>query len=479
MKNDKFTINYFINYFKNKSYFLLLTLLFCINASCESVTHLSKIYISYKLNQGTIPELSMKHKSWKMILDSKDCKMKDLFTQRKCVYKIRYFHEFDSISIPKDCEVYFCGGSLKGKIKFNDNYLSGRVIIKNSEISGTISNKVFEAGWICNGDGVYDDAKNINMALAACPNIHFQKGTYLMECFHNPYSKLSSDLYNKVKAHIGIYRTGVTLLGDDGASFLTKDMARTITIYSLPNQVEKSIKNIKIQNIDFRVVNDSRSFDELSTTIKTIGVNGLIIKDCSFFDFWSDAICLCHYGDNEKTGERTRNSNVTIANNYIEGSSHNNRNAISVINGYNVLIDHNVIEETSKDNMPGAIDIEPNNSAYTINKITISNNSIFGSKGNVGAISVVALTNNAPAHNITIKNNFISNSTMGIVCYIKSHNTTSNFSIIGNTVDFDTPPFSFKGRGTSKNWTIKHNTFKRPTMAKIGGDINITNLKVE
>lgn len=57
-------------------------------------------------------------------------------------------------------------------------------------------------------------------------------------------------------------------------------------------------------------------------TIKLIGVNGMIIKDCRFDDFWGDAICLSHYGDNPKTGERSRNQNIKLLSNSIIGSAY-------------------------------------------------------------------------------------------------------------------------------------------------------------
>lgn len=462
-----------------KKILIIFSFMLCLIVSCSSDPSLSKNYVSYTLDRDSIPKLALRHKHCKIIYDSEGCDLKELFSQSECVYVIHYPHEVDSISIPRGCEIHFKGGSLNGRIRFNDTYLSGLVNIRNSEISGSISNNTFEAGWICNGDGVHDDAKNVNQALGVCNNIHFQKGSYLMSSFHEPFEQLEKSLHEAVKAHIGVYKSGVSLVGDDGASFLVKDKSCLITIYSLPNRINKSIKNIIINNIDFRVENDGIDFSEFSHTIKIIGVIGLRIKHCNFFDFWGDAICLSHYGDDENTGERTRNSNITITHNYIEGHSHNNRNAISIINGYKVLIDHNTIEEVSKKNMPGAIDIEPNNSAYTINKITISNNIITSSKGSGAAICVVALTKNTPTYNITIKNNIISNSTVGIAFCIQSQNNSSNFKIIGNIVEYDTPPYSFIGDGTSKNWFFKDNMFRRPTRAKIGGNIKVSNLRVE
>jgi hypothetical protein len=214
-------------------------------------------------------------------------------------------------------------------------------------------------------------------------------------------------------------------------------------------------------------------------TIKLIGVNGITINNCTFNDFWGDAICLSHYGDTPETGERTRNQNIKILNNtIIGGDHHNNRNGISVINGKNVLIKGNVIKNTSRKDMPGGIDVEPNNCAYTIENIRIENNVFEEIRGSGGAISVVTF-NNGPAHNISIVNNRIFNSNNGILLYVKTKGTTDGFLVKGNYVDRNTNPYRFTGSGASKDWTISGNTFDCPCKQNIPGQITVNNLTVK
>jgi hypothetical protein len=43
-------------------------------------------------------------------------------------------------------------------------------------------------------------------------------------------------------------------------------------------------------------------------------------------------------------------------------------------------------------------------------------------------------------------------------------------------VDEDTRPYSFSGKGLSSKWTITNNTFLRPSLHSIPGNINVTNL---
>ena len=257
---------------------------------------------------------------------------------------------------------------------------------------------------------------------------------------------------------------------------VTEQPLGTICIFSQPKQIENSVSNIVIKKIDFEVHNDGTNFHEFLHTIKTIGVNGLLIEGCSFHDFWGDAICLSHYGDSPTTGERTRNQNVKILSNYIEGGSHySNRNGISVVGGQNVLIKGNVIKNTSRKDMPGGIDVEPNNSAYTIDNIRIEDNKLDGIKGGGGAISVVS-PQGGPAHKIYIVNNTVKDSNTGIFIYLKSEDVTDTYVIEKNKVDSNTRPYRFEGEGKSQNWIIRGNVFERPCKQGIPGSIQVSNL---
>lgn len=412
--------------------------------------------------------------------DRKNGNIHSLFSAKKALYVIRYSHEFDdTLKIPFDCELRFEGGSLKGPIVFDKSKLSGKVKLKGSSISGHISNRKFDASWLCAMDGIEDDAKSINEMIESCGNIFFPKGTYRLVSHYNPEGKVPKNLHKSIKSHIGICRSNVELTGEYGTNFITNDSLGTICIFSGPNQIQESIRNIKIKNIAFNVHNDGVKFHEFLHTIKTIGVNELEIECCTFNDFWGDAICLSHYGDGEKTGERTRNQNVTILNNLIVGGEHhNNRNGISVISGENVIIKGNIIKNTSKKNMPGGIDIEPNNSVFTIKNIKIEDNILEGIHGSGGAIGLIIFRNSS-AHHVTIEKNRIKDCNSGITIVIKTENTTNDIVIRNNFVDMDTRPYYFSGHGTSTNWIITNNIFLRPCLQKIPGNINVINLVVK
>lgn len=414
----------------------------------------------------------------KVYQDGKDDILEYLFSKKDAKYILRYNHVFkDTLIIPHNSELFFSGGSLSGPIVFNNSKLSGDVNLKGSSITGTINNKTFDASWLCSMDGKTDDAPCINEIIHVCGNVYFPKGEYRLISTFDATGKVSDDLFPDVKAHIGIYKSNVTLTGERGAIFITDEPTGIICAFTQPYKIGHSIKNIVIDNITFNVNNDGQRFYDLTHTIKLIGANGVVIKNCIFNDFWGDAICLSHYGDNPKTGERTRNTNIKILNNTIIGGyHHSNRNGISVISGKNVLIKGNSISNTSRSDMPGGIDVEPNNSAFTIENIRIEKNVLEGIK--TSGICVVLL-NGSPAKKVAIIDNKINNSGNGILLYVKTESTTEDFQVKGNIIDGKTNPIYFKGDGTSRRWSISGNTFGKPLGQKVPGDIKVDKLVVK
>lgn len=407
--------------------------------------------------------------------DTQGCSLVELFTLKNAKYEIRYHHSFtDTLKVPTGCVIDFQGGSLVGPIIFSDTKLKGDINLRGASISGNIKNKRINACWVCYGDGKHDDAKAINEIVEIGREIFFPKGRYLLTSRFTPPKGLPGGIH----AHIGVCKSNVSFVGEKGTVFVTDDPMGTICIFSYPHQIGNSTSNISISSISFEVHNVGKNFYEFMHTIRVVGVNGLRIEGCTFNDFWGDAICLSSYNDIPQTGERTRNQNVKIVNNFIVGGSHHsNRNGISVVNGKNVLITGNIIRNTSRKNMPGGIDVEPNNSAYTIENIRIEQNNLDGIWGSNGAISVVSFKD-GPVHNITITDNKITNSTCGLYFYLKTEGTTSGYTIKGNYTDEKTVPYRFVGSGSSMNWCVTGNHFKRRCSLPIPGDIKVENLKV-
>lgn len=403
-----------------------------------------------------------------------------LFTKSNATYILNFHHTFkDTLYMPPNCKIVFDGGGLSGPIVFNKTSLCGDVNIKGSSISGSIKNKFFNASWLCLKDGVTDDAPAINQMMMLCETIYFPKGEYRLV---SKYEAMDVEEYyrGRIHSHLGINKSNITLKGEKGACLITSEPLGLLTIYSRPYDIENSIQNIRIEGLSFKVLNDGINFHEFMLTIETMGVNGLTIKNCFFDDFWGDAICLSHYGDTPDSGERTRNQNIKIVKNTIVGGEHHsNRNGISVINGKNILIKGNIIKNTSRKDMPGAIDVEANNTAYTVENIRIENNIIEGCRGTAGGICINANGHGGPAHRILIKNNTIRRCTSGLAFVVKADGTTGEYKVIDNYVDKETLPYQFVGEGSSRNWIFSGNNFDRFIRMEIPGTIKVDNLVVK
>lgn len=468
---------------KQRYFIMLLSILgilmmaLCISNEAEDVPNLEPIIEYSKLDIGTAPLSIKSRKPFHVVKDKQDSDLRRLMTKANRTYVIRYNHTVDSLIVPEGSQIYFDGGSISGKIYFANTYLSGKVRLTGAELSGKISNSCFHSGWLCYGDGVRDDANNINSMIAICDSIVFQEGTYLLISQHRPDSLIKSSLHENVKSRIGIYQSNKHLEGEGNVVFLTREANTTCSIYSKPYDITSSITNVSIRNITFKVENEGKNFYEFKHTIKTMGVNGLTIENCTFHDFWGDAICLSHFGDTPSTGERTRNSNVRLLNNVIYGGSHNNRNGISIISGEHVLVDGNKIYETSKKGMPGAIDVEPNNSAYTVDDIIISNNIINSSKGS--GICLVSPGGEAPLYNITIMGNRVSKVSYGVSVIINSNNSTANFSIYDNVFSETYKDYRFSGSGDSKNWKIQNNSSTPSPDRDFKKGLHVSGLSIE
>lgn len=469
---------------KNKRYCLMLLCLISILMMAHNLMSTENLVEEYEpivtfpiLDKEVTPYSPKRKVSGNVVQDNLNSDLRDLISKGNTTYIIRHKHKVDSITIPKGVQLHFDGGSIEGKICFKDTYLSGKVNLCCSVLSGKISNSCFHSGWLCYGDGIHDDAANINNMISICDSIVFQKGTYLLTSVHVPNMQIENSLRKNVLSHIGIYESHKHLQGTDSVVFLTKDEKNTCSVYSIPNNIPNSIRNISIRNIIFKVENDKKNFNEFSHTIKLMGVDSLLVENCTFHDFWGDAICLSHYGDTPSTGERTRNSNVRILNNMIYGGSHNNRNGISVISGQHVWIVGNQIYETCKKGMPGAIDVEPNNSVYTVKDIIIRNNIISGSAG--AGICLVSQGEGAPFYDIIISANKVSKVVYGIAIVIETDNSTANIKICDNVFIDTRKDYNFSGKGNSRNWEIRNNSSTPSFELDIKKGLSVSDLCVE
>lgn len=175
-------------------------------------------------------------------------------------------------------------------------------------------------------------------------------------------------------------------------------------------------KNINIKGISFvgRVVEDA--FFQFKHLLNINAATNVKVENCSFTGFQGDGIYL----GSSNTGVERHNTNIIIDKCFFDGINKDNRNGISVIDCDGLIISNSTFVNTTRSNMPGAIDVEPNPYNYAVvRNITISDNKLSNIGGSVAAIScyfpIKQETLLNPVYNINITNNSIVNCAYGIM----------------------------------------------------------------
>lgn len=241
------------------------------------------------------------------------------------------------------------------------------------------------------GDGVTDDTAAIQAAINAAANVFVPAGIYKCNGVTLPSNR--------------------TIWGEGAASVIFQPTTANLqgVLYANSNSPSSYVENITIRNLKVlgNVVADG--FFEFRHLIAMNGVKNCLIERCFVEGFLGDGIYI---GSGNVGGQERHNINVTIRDCFIDGLNKDNRNGISVIDGNGVTIENNYITRTSRSNMPGAIDVEPDASTFHIVKdITIRNNKIFDCGGNIAAIGVLlpGVTYSVPPNGFNIFDNDIEN----------------------------------------------------------------------
>jgi hypothetical protein len=174
------------------------------------------------------------------------------------------------------------------------------------------------------------------------------------------------------------------------------------------------LHDITIEYVTLRGRSVEDGFSEHTHNISVAGVAKLSVQNARIEAFQGDGIYLGK--GRQQNGQIVHNSEVRVADSSFEGANGENRNGISLIDCSQCVFEHNVFAHVSRSNMPGAIDIEPNERDEIVRDVMIRDNAITGNNGGVGSISVVLYYKDfltMPGH-ITIENNRIQDSKHGI-----------------------------------------------------------------
>jgi len=225
-------------------------------------------------------------------------------------------------------------------------------------------------------------------------------------------------------------RSNTTVIGEGDKTVLKKIFSGIYAVgcnfsYTSPQNDpigKLNIKNIRLTNLKFVGTSNIDGFSEHKHLLNLNGVENVLISNCFFNAFNGDGIYI-----GSDVGVERHNKNIAIEQCIFNGINKENRNAISVIDGDVVNINNNRFFNSTRANMPGAIDIEPDVFNYhVVRNITITENYFNNIGGSVGTISLVVHIPQKqlkqPVENVIISNNHIENVSNGIALF---HNNTA------------------------------------------------------
>ena len=157
-----------------------------------------------------------------------------------------------------------------------------------------------------------------------------------------------------------------------------------------------SIKNIVIDNLHFVSDVVKLGFDELSHQISAHGVSRFTIKNSSFTGFLGDGISI-NAGVDFTKNYGAYNKNVTVTNCKFDGINKQNRQGISFYYCDGFLVEDCSFKNTTRDDMPGAIDVEPMDD-WQVSRNGVIKNCSFENIGGVGAVVLFLMKQGTEIH---------------------------------------------------------------------------------
>jgi len=215
------------------------------------------------------------------------------------------------------------------------------------------------------GDGIADDTAAIQAAIDAGTFVRIPAGTYRV-------GRLT-------------LKSKLALVGDGSGSVL-QGRAGVILLQGLSPSPGTFLENIELRGLRLTGAVTKAGFAEHVHLVSIAGVRNLLVDDVHFIGFQGDGLYLGASTDNSR-----HNLDVRVVNCTFDGIDKNNRNCLSVIDGDGVSVRGCIFRRSSRRDMPGFIDVEPNDSANVVRNIQITGNHFEDTDGAVGAVSIVVL----------------------------------------------------------------------------------------
>lgn len=148
--------------------------------------------------------------------------------------------------------------------------------------------------------------------------------------------------------------------------------------------VRNNVRDIRIASLSLDGQVESVGFSEHSHIVNLNACSEVLLEGCEILGFRGDGVYL---GSGNSGRDERHNTGVTIRSCIFDGRNRNNRNAISVIDCDGLVVEQCLFQNSTRPNMPGAIDIEPDRSPFhVVRNIRISSNRFRRIGGNLGAI---------------------------------------------------------------------------------------------
>lgn len=212
-----------------------------------------------------------------------------------------------------------------------------------------------------------------NRAGLAARRVLVPPGTYTMA---NASFVANTEYYGVGDTSILVQKSGFELFSYDSGSASTAN----------------NLVNVSLRDLQLRGRCDTDGFNEQRHLIRASGITNFIVERVLFKGFQGDGLYV-----GSGVGTERHNLNVKSLNCRYDGINKANRNGISIIDCDGFLSQDDYFENTTQPNMPGAIDIEPNENAYhvvrNISVVRARAKNIGGNVAVYGLVSNASLTN--------------------------------------------------------------------------------------